>query len=462
MYLPRTYNMDKENPISCAAFGGSMRQEYWLFEPSNVNLNHGSFGAFPRPVREALRQYQDLMEANPDAFLRYDLPRLLSISRAAIASYVNVPTDEVVLVQNATTGINTVLRNLRYEPGDRILYFSTIYGSCEKTVSHIVETCPDIDTVRVQLKYPLSDASLLEHFNTAVKKTESGKIKVAIIDTVTSLPGVRMPFEQLVEQCKSYGILSLIDGAHGIGHLPLDLGKLDADFFVSNCHKYATNTFPYYVYEYKADSLLRWLYVPRGCAVLHVPKRNQAHIRTSFPTSHGFTPVIHPGSIPIPNPLPNSGKPPFIEMFDYVGTVDYSPYFCIPAALKFRAEVCGGEKNIMDYCTTVAWQGARIVANILGTEVLDNEQGSLTNQTCMVNVRLPLTLGKDIGEQHKGMVVSHISKELVDSHRTFIATVFHYDAWWARLCGQIYLALEDFQRGGELFARNMQQNKGRQ
>lgn len=230
--------MGSNEPSPLIAFGRPMRQAHWLFESSNANLNHGSFGAFPRPVRDDLRHYQDLMEANPDAFLRYDLPRLVEISRAAIASYVNVPLDELVLIPNATTGVNTVLRNLKYEQRDRILYFSTLYGACEKTIEHLVETCPGIDSVRVELRYPVSDDALIEQFRVAVEEEREGRIKVAVFDTVTSLPGARMPFERLVEECRKYGILSLVDGAHGIGHLPLDLGRLNADFFVSNCHKY--------------------------------------------------------------------------------------------------------------------------------------------------------------------------------------------------------------------------------
>jgi hercynylcysteine S-oxide lyase len=230
--------MGSIEPSPLTPFGRLMRRAHWLFESSNANLNHGSFGAFPRPVRDVLRYHQGLMEANPDAFLRYDLPRLVDMSRAAIASYVNVPLNELVLIPNATTGVNTVLRNLKYEPGDRILYFSTLYGSCEKTIEHLVETYPGIDSVRVELRYPVSDDALIEQFRVAVEGEKEGRIKVAVFDTVTSLPGVRVPFERLVEECRNSGVLSLVDGAHGIGHLPLDLGRLDADFFVSNCHKY--------------------------------------------------------------------------------------------------------------------------------------------------------------------------------------------------------------------------------
>lgn len=150
-----------------------------------------------------------------------------------------MPTGTLVFVPNATTGINTVLRNLTFQPGEHILYFATIYGACERTVSYITETTP-AKSVKVAYTYPVEDDWLVSEFKTKVKEVEDagGKVKIAIFDTVVSMPGVRMPFEKLTQACKELGVLSCIDGAHGVGHLKLDLGSLDPDFFVSNCHKY--------------------------------------------------------------------------------------------------------------------------------------------------------------------------------------------------------------------------------
>ena len=200
----------------------------------------GSFGTYPSAVRKYLRAFQDAAEARPDRFIRYDLPLQLDDSRTVLAQLLRVPVDEVVFVPNATTGVNTVLRNLRYAPGDTIVYFATVYAACEKTIEYLCETTP-VSGVKIGAVYPVEDDVLVSMLRDAVRdvKRKGGRVRVAMFDTVVSVPGVRVPFEQLVEMLRGEdpGILTLVDGAHGVGHIPLDLGKLDADFFVSNCHK---------------------------------------------------------------------------------------------------------------------------------------------------------------------------------------------------------------------------------
>jgi selenocysteine lyase/cysteine desulfurase len=198
----------------------------------------GSFGTYPRVVRDIFRLFQDQAEARPDQFIRYDYPKALDKSRAAMAKFLNVPVETVAFVPNASTGINTVMRNLVFNPKDKIVYFATIYGACGKTVSYITETTL-AEAIKIEYTYPVSDDWLVDEFKRVVRQEhEAGNtVKVAIIDSVVSQPGVRVPFERLTAACKELGVLSCIDGAHGVGHVNLDLGKLDCDFFVSNCHK---------------------------------------------------------------------------------------------------------------------------------------------------------------------------------------------------------------------------------
>ena len=201
-------------------------------------IQPGSFGTYPKPVRDVMRQIQDQTEARPDAFIRYTYKDLLDEARGAMSTLLNAPVETLVFVPNATTGVNTVVRNLVFEPGDMILYFETIYGACEKTVEYITETTP-AKVAKVQYTYPVSDDWLVSEFKKRIReeKEAGNRVKIAIFDTVISMPGVRMPFERLTQACKEEGVLSCIDAAHGVGHVELDLGKLDPDFLVSNCHK---------------------------------------------------------------------------------------------------------------------------------------------------------------------------------------------------------------------------------
>lgn len=198
----------------------------------------GSFGTYPLPIRSTLHTFQDAAEARPDDFIRYKYPVHLNESRKAVAKIINAPPKTVVFVPNATTGINTVLRNIKFEEGDHILYFATIYKACGTTIEYITETTP-AQSVRVEYTYPVEDDWLVDAFREKVKEVEAGggKVKIAVFDTVVSMPGVRVPFEALTKACKELRVLSCVDAAHGVGHLELDVQELDPDFLTSNCHK---------------------------------------------------------------------------------------------------------------------------------------------------------------------------------------------------------------------------------
>lgn len=219
------------------AFGKPMRDQF-LLAKEYLPLNHGSFGTYSMSVRQDLHKWQDLSEARPDTFIRYDYPKLLDSACKAIAAYLEVPSQEVVFLQNATTGINTVLRSLVFATGDVILHMSTIYGACAKTVEYICETTP-AESFNIKVEYPIGDDKLIANFIRGLDEVKASgkKVKVAIFDTISSMPGVRVPWEKLVQICKERGVLSLVDGAHSVGQINLYLGTVQPDFFVSNCHK---------------------------------------------------------------------------------------------------------------------------------------------------------------------------------------------------------------------------------
>lgn len=116
--------------------------------------------------------------------------------------------------------------------------FATIYGACEKTVDYITETT-QAESRKIEYTYPVEDAFLVESLKRVVEeeKSKGNRVKIAIFDLIVSMPGVMFPYRELTAACKELGVLSLVDAAHGVGQVDVNLEKLDPDFWVSNCHK---------------------------------------------------------------------------------------------------------------------------------------------------------------------------------------------------------------------------------
>ncbi|KAF9353494.1 hypothetical protein BGX26_008742 [Mortierella sp. AD094] len=379
-------------------FGHKQRKNFF-FPEGKTEFNHGSYGTFPRSVQDNMMKWHNLAEQNPDRWVRLDLKPALRQVRSQLAEFLNCSTDELALVQNTTTGVNAVLRSLEFAPGDRILQLSTGYVSVDKTVHYICDTHKDVEIIEVPVVMPMTDHEIVYRVEKTVQehlaKNDGTRIRLAMIDWISSVPAVVHPVKALVDMLKSYGILVFIDGAHAIGQVPVDLSYLNADFLITNCHK--------------------WLYSVRGSAVLYVPKRHQN--------------LIHPTAIQ------GDYKGGFEMEFAWSGTMDYSTILSIEGALEFRKQY--GEKAIINYMHRLAVQGGKIMAEILGTNVLtphDQQVGS------MVNVRLPI---KNINHP-KIATPDYLVRHLLEKYNFYSPSYKHGGYFWTRVSAQIYLEIEDF------------------
>ncbi|KAJ3558184.1 hypothetical protein NPX13_g9763 [Xylaria arbuscula] len=255
------------------------------------------------------------------------------------------------------------------------------------------------------------------------KEKSTERVRLAIVDTIVSLPGIRMPFEALVPALQAEGAMVLVDAAHGIGHVDIDLKSLNPDFLVT--------------------SLNKWLFVPRGVSALHVPRRNQALIRTSLPTSHRFR--KHAGE---PGEASNA----------------YSRYDKLPdgqslGALAFRSQVCGGEGAIRQYCRSIVRKGAKVALSIFGTEIMDSPNSRI-RECYFANVRLPLEMVDDndsAGRETKKIPLSHGARVIqwfrevgVRESGCYTQLYVYYGVMWWRISGMIYVDEDDFRKAAEM------------
>jgi isopenicillin-N epimerase len=260
---------------------------HFLLDPDVTYLNHGSFGACPRPVLEVYQRLQVQLEREPVDFLMRKLPGLLEDARIALGGFVGSDPDDLTFVPNATTGINMVARALDLQDGDEVLATDLEYGAC-------------IFTWRQQTRARYVQAPLETIFDHATERT-----RVLFVSHITSETGLLLPVEQLVARGRELGLVTVVDGAHAPAHVPLDLRALGADFYTGNCHK--------------------WLCSPKGAAFLRVAPAWQDRVGGA---------------------ITSWGRESFLERTLWQGTRDYSAYLSVPAAIEFVLEHDDAERSV--------------------------------------------------------------------------------------------------------------------
>jgi len=277
-------------------------REQFLLSPDVIYLNHGSFGACPRPVFEAYQKWQLKLEQHPVEFLDLErrLPDRMRQARAQLARYVGADTDDLVYVPNATTGLNIVARSLPLQPGDEVLTSDHEYGALDRTWRLI---CQKRRARFVRQAVPLPVEST-DQIVTAIWSGVTEKTRVLFLSHITSPTAVNFPVAELVQMANAAGIITVVDGAHAPGHVDLDLRALAADFYAGNCHK--------------------WLMSPKGSAFLYARPDKQSLLE----------PLVVSWGWESDDPGPSR----FVDEQEWNGTRDVAAYLSVPAAIQFRQD----------------------------------------------------------------------------------------------------------------------------
>ena len=198
------------------ALSAEQLARYWPLDPNITFLNHGGFGVCPWPVLHAQSEWRARMEREPVRFLDQELDGLLAVARARLGEFVGADPDDLAFVPNATTGINTVLKSLAFEPGDEILATDHEYNASLNTIANVAAQTGAIPVV-AHVPFPVESPDQVVD---AILGRASPRTRLAVISHVTSPTAVVFPIERLVGELASRGIDTLVDGAHAPGMLP--------------------------------------------------------------------------------------------------------------------------------------------------------------------------------------------------------------------------------------------------
>ena len=296
---PVSYKQAYCNGGIIAPMSSHKLKSFFLLDPDVIFLNHGSFGACPRPVFRQYQAWQRQLERQPVQFIGRDMKLYDQQARQVLGDYINAAADDLVFIPNATYGVNIIARSLHLKPGDEILTSNHEYGACNNTWTYISKQSGVIYKQQT-IPLPVTDeAALLDQIWQAV----TDNTRVIYISHITSPTALRMPVEAICKRARQAGLISVIDGAHAPGQISLDMQAIGADFYTGNCHK--------------------WMLSPKGAAFLYTRKDMQPLVEPLV-VSWGYNSSIQNGS-----------GSRYRDLLAWTGTHDPAAALSVPAAIEF-------------------------------------------------------------------------------------------------------------------------------
>jgi isopenicillin-N epimerase len=370
----------------------ALRQDF-LLDPDMVFLNHGSFGACPRPVFERYQAWQLELERQPVEFLGRRQRGLLEEARAGLASYLGTEAENVVYLPNVTTALNVVARSLPLQPGDEILTTDHEYGALERTWTFVVEQRNAVLKVQPLPRPLVSPEEAVE----AVWSGVTPRTRVLFLSHITSPTAVRLPVEPLIARAREAGIWTVIDGAHAPGQIDLDLPAMHVDFYGGNCHK--------------------WLSSPKGAGFLYARPEVQ-HLIEPLVVSWGWRPR-------------DAWSTVFIDAIQRQATHDISAYLSVPAAIDYLRD--HDWASVRQECHELVRLARAGMAELTGVEPPVADDPRWFGQMAV----LPLPPGTD---------AAAVKERLWDDHRIEIPTAHWGETPALRVSVQGYNTRADIER----------------
>ncbi len=318
----------------------------FLLDNTITYLNHGSFGACPKVIFDDYQKWQLELEREPVQFIINNSHAYLKASKEALGKYLNCRPEDFYYATNPTTAINTVMRSLHLKADDEILATNQEYGAMDKTW-HFYSKKVGVKYVTQNISLPIiSKEQILHEF----WKGYNSKTKVVFLNQISSPTGLIFPVQEICDKARSLGLITIIDGAHVPGHIPLDIQKLDPDFYTGALHK--------------------WMLAPKGTSFLYVKKELQST----------FDPLVVSWGYESDAP----SESPFLDYNEQQGTRDISAFLTLPTAIQFLSDNDWETKS--NHCKSLVLNNYKRFCDLLKTKPICPVTSEFLGQMCSIPI----------------------------------------------------------------------------
>lgn len=238
-------NLYKENENEFKMNVAATDEKYWnniskkhfQFSKDFINLENGYFGIQSNIVRKAFQKNTDILNTDLSKFARKDYPEILKNIKKAVADFLNVNTNEIILTRNATESLNIAIQGYPFQQNDEVIISQLDYFSMIETFQ-MLEKRGNIKVKTIELPLvPHSEDEIIEVY----KNNITAKTRVILLTQVSNINGLIIPVEKIALFAKENGIAVICDSAHALGHIPVQLKKMNSDFVGLNLHKWIGN-----------------------------------------------------------------------------------------------------------------------------------------------------------------------------------------------------------------------------
>jgi len=272
----------------------------FLLHKNIIFLNHGSFGACPKPIFNEYQRFQEELENEPVLFIQRKQREYLKIAKEKLAKYIGCNPNDFFFTPNPTFAINTIMRSLNLTAGDEILSTNHEYGAMDRTWNFY---CKKSGAKYIRQNISLlviSKEQILEEFWSGY----TSKTKIFFLNQISSCTALIFPVKEICDKARELGLITIIDGAHVPGQLELNIEDLNPDFYTGTLHK--------------------WMLVPKGSSFLYVKKDFQEML-DPLVVGWGYESVT-------------PGESQFLDYQEYQGTREISAFLCTPKVINFLEE----------------------------------------------------------------------------------------------------------------------------
>ncbi len=188
----------------------------------------------PRQVIDAVTEYYTSYPACGGRSVHHmsnEVSVRVDEAREAFCRFTNgADPSHYVFTKNTTEGLNTVAFGLGLKKGDAVVTTDSEHNSNYVPWLHLR------DTVGVRMRR--SESGEDGRFDIESFKSKMGKdVKIVSVAHVSNVTGVEVPVKDVCEIAHDYGAKVMIDGSQAAPHLPVDLGRIGADFYAMSVHK---------------------------------------------------------------------------------------------------------------------------------------------------------------------------------------------------------------------------------